>query len=528
MNTVDGSRIVSEWTVSEGIQSRTLADALPSSWVACGVSIDRSRNIMFVTRYQNGHGPVAVCLPMRTVEAGADTFDIGVGDAESQGAFDGAYQKLKTIIAESDKTMKTGSSCSTDDEKRKWWLHRTSLDRQLGDLLESIEDEWLSGFKGILQPEDSLSGDIDIDLLRSRIQSCVGKSLSKAFATKAKSLDLSDNICLFVLNAAGRIWRHHSGHSSKEACESSDWLDVCSMLLDTYCYQGAAPTFEEDGINEFADRLKDAALEFIDSTGIGKREDKASGKRHLILVLDKHAQQIPWECLPCLRDYPISRMPSVAFLQHRVSGTALPADHPPGVAADSSRVFYILNPEGDLHRTQSNFEDYLRGQASWHGVIDRKPMSHECEHGISSSDVFLYFGHGGAESYISRSQIRKLRRCAVSLLVGCSSGHLKPAGEYDAMGTAMDYMIGGCPTLVANLWDVGDKDIDRFTAEMLHSWGLDQHTSGKVALMADQEDAPPGQQVSLAEAVCKARKACRMAFLTGAAPVVYGIPAYLC
>ncbi|KAJ1963742.1 separin protein [Dipsacomyces acuminosporus] len=599
MRAVDGNRVVSGWAGTADAQSYSLCSTLPPSWIACGISIDRSRNVMFITRYQNGHEPVAICLPMRAIEiAGADALRNGLDDEKNPDVFDEVYQNLRAIIAESDETMKTGSNCKTDDEKRRWWLHRTQLDKQLKDLLEGIEDQWLGGFRSILQPKDSPDCGIDVSLLQRAIQQCIIKSLPKTFAAKAKLLDLSHTTCLFVLHVATRIWHQQN---SRDADQSNDWLDVCSMLLDAYCYQGAAPALDEEGISKFADALKDAVLDVVGGADISDQPSAKTGQRkHLILVLDKHAQQIPWECLPCLCDYPISRVPSVAFLQHRLSLIApgsrsawsskransdasgllfeslgkragcpnargssehafspvpslapslanlgsrnnesnMPSlvlvdqdqlSHPPGVSVDGSRVFYILNPEGDLHRTQSNFEGYLRGQASWHGVLGRKPMNHECEHGISSSDLFLYFGHGGAEKYISRTQIHKLRRCAVSLLVGCSSGQLRPAGEYDAMGTAMDYMISGCPALVANLWDVGDKDIDRFTAEMLHLWGLDEHTSGKHAVKIDTKrgSKAPVRPVSLAEAVCSARRACRMAFLTGAAPVVYGIPAYL-
>ncbi|KAI9500615.1 peptidase family C50-domain-containing protein [Coemansia spiralis] len=294
---------------------------------------------------------------------------------------------------------------------------------------------------------------------------------------------------------------------------------------------------------------------FIETHKLNARYTKAEEdkQRHLILALDKHAQQIPWECLPCLCDYPISRIPSISFLQHRLatmnakrnsSGEPLLSiDHMtndlPGVMVDGRRAFYVLNPEGDLHRTQDNFETFLCAQTEWRGVVGRRPMNHECEHGLSTSDVFMYFGHGGAESYISRSQIRSLNNCAVVLLLGCSSGQLKLAGEYDALGTAMDYIIGGCPALVGNLWDVGDKDIDRFAASMLQKWGLAALSPNEIAIKHDPEDGRSKEQancigksdkneaISLAEAVCQARKSCRMAFLTGAAPVVYGLPAYL-
>ncbi|KAJ2331604.1 separin protein [Coemansia sp. RSA 2671] len=97
------------------------------------------------------------------------------------------------------------------------------------------------------------------------------------------------------------------------------------------------------------------------------------------------------------------------------------------------------------------------------------------------------------------------------------------------MGTAIDYLIAGCPALVGNLWDVGDKDIDRFAARLLAAWGLDKLSAEEIAVKPRSETTGVGceEPRSLAEAVCEARKACRMSFLTGAAPVVYGIPVYL-
>lgn len=98
----------------------------------------------------------------------------------------------------------------------------------------------------------------------------------------------------------------------------------------------------------------------------------------------------------------------------------------------------------------------------------------------------------------------------------------------------------GCPAAVANLWDVTDRDVDRFSRAMLASWGLDDIQSkgrGRVPL----EDSgstlrrepvrggrlgPPHQEgeVCLARSVSCSRAACRLGHLIGAAPVCYGIP----
>lgn len=68
------------------------------------------------------------------------------------------------------------------------------------------------------------------------------------------------------------------------------------------------------------------------------------------------------------------------------------------------------------------------------------------------------------------------------------------------------------PSVVVNLWDVTDKDIDRFSLEMLLHWSL---LPGK------------DKAVSLCSAVAQSRDQCVMRYLNGAAPVVYGLPVWL-
>ena len=70
------------------------------------------------------------------------------------------------------------------------------------------------------------------------------------------------------------------------------------------------------------------------------------------------------------------------------------------------------------------------------------------------------------------------------------------------------------PTLVANLWDVTDKDIDKFTKSTFTKLGLDEFKPGTTSM-------------SIAQAVAESRDCCTMRYLNGAAPVVYGIPTSL-
>ncbi len=129
-------------------------------------------------------------------------------------------------------------------------------------------------------------------------------------------------------------------------------------------------------------------------------------------------------------------------------------------------------------------------------------------------------------------------------------------------------MLAGCPAVVGTLWDVTDKDIDRFASSMLEEWGLlprgtfsgrgqdegqveDAREGGGSSSQADDgakacridsnsnssskyEGEQPHRsrsssrssygQASLAEAVTRARDAPRFRYLTAAAVCVYGIP----
>jgi separase len=115
--------------------------------------------------------------------------------------------------------------------------------------------------------------------------------------------------------------------------------------------------------------------------------------------------------------------------------------------------------------------------------------------------------------------VRQVKHCAVSLLMGCSSGLMKPVGQYDPYGYVINYMLAGCPAVVANLWDVTDKSIDRFTKSMMIRWGL--------LPVPGKQETSYFRGLSLTEAVMQARDDCSMPYLIGAAPVVYGIPVYL-
>ncbi len=96
-----------------------------------------------------------------------------------------------------------------------------------------------------------------------------------------------------------------------------------------------------------------------------------------------------------------------------------------------------------------------------------------------------------------------------------------------------DMCIAGCPAVTGNLWDVTDRDLDRFCASHLSCW-LHQHSRhiGHSALHFAQgthaQAVHESSHEQLAASIASSRRACHLRSLVGAAPVCYGLPTGTC
>ena len=84
---------------------------------------------------------------------------------------------------------------------------------------------------------------------------------------------------------------------------------------------------------------------------------------------------------------------------------------------------------------------------------------------------------------------------------------------------------------MANLWDVTDMDIDRFSRALLKQWlaQCDAPDPSEAASDGGGGAAEPGDDGSHCGAcvgltVAQSRAACRLRHLIGAAPVCWGVP----
>lgn len=275
-----------------------------------------------------------------------------------------------------------------------------------------------------------------------------------------------------------------------------------------------------------------------------EKEQANESEKHTILILDKRLHCFPWESLPCLRDQAVSRLPSLGCLRDRILQQRRdPITVDGRIYTSRNSGASILNPGGDLMATQAKFEEPLQELSGWECIVQREPTEAQMKNCLESNDVFLYFGHGSGGQYIRSRTIKKLDKCAVALLMGCSSGSLTEAGEFEPYGTPMSYMHAGCPAMLATLWDVTDKDIDRFSQTVLEKWGLFEGRQPSVssspvkkgakqqgkgrAKNTEKVERGESKPISLDQAVAKGRDSCILRYLNGAAPVVYGVPVYL-
>lgn len=367
--------------------------------------------------------------------------------------YDEIVKPLDEIIRDSQNQLQGADSGSRDDtngdqRKREWWSHRNRINQQLEELLDRVDEILFS------------SNDAQA-VLRGEHRSC---------------------------NLA-----------SKFEAVTQDSVNV------------AGPTRIESSITER--RWRNSPCTF--------------------LILDENLSRFPFEGLPSLQGQTISRLPGIPFGVASLIEQLETENGEP--VSDPSRVSYVLDPESNLSGTRTRLEPFLNDLNSsngqnWRAVIGKAPDADFMEKSITQENgLVLFFGHGGGQSFYSRQQVESLNVCSNDssfsvrrarsplVLMGCSSAKTESINRkestsldrlplyYEPEGIILTYLFAGVPSVVGNLWDVTDRDIDRFTIAFL-------------------SDFFKYENQSLAECVSKARSACKMKFIVGCAPVHYGIP----
>lgn len=479
-------------------------DIIPKKWAAVSVSLSESREELYLSRFQAGQSQLMVRLPL--------TRHNSRDDYEARWEYESVLEELNEIVNGANVSAHNARDMTSKGARSEWWNQRESLDTQLRDLLSVIEYHWLGGFKGIFC-QYALHKEY-MAKFKSAFDKILAKHLPSRQNKRAKRVNIDYRILELFIGL---------GRPDEQDLEEA-LVDLIYFVVDILQFHGEGNAYDEVDFDVMVLEFTEALAAYHKGVSFHPNE-VASDVDHTILILDKSVHMFPWESLPCLRGHSVSRLPSLASLRDRIlmMQEKNPSQQPqPGFYADKARGAYILNPGSDLVNTQKAFEGDLRTLKTWEGIVNRPPSEEEFRRNLEERELFLYFGHGSGAHFIRARTLKKLDKCGIALLLGCSSGALKDTGEFEPYGMPINYLLGGCPSMVATLWDVTDKDIDRFSKDVFNRWGL---FSGRGNSKKGREVETPN--ASLVEAVAKGRESCVLKYLNGAAPVVYGIPAYL-
>ena len=253
----------------------------------------------------------------------------------------------------------------------------------------------------------------------------------------------------------------------------------------------------------------------------------------ILLILDEDLHRFPFEGMSCFDGRAVSRPASLPYVLAKLHETSSSRKRD-RFCINSHKASCILDPESNLGATKERILPFLDelNQAhggEWNFVVGEAPTGEFMKEQLARKEgLLLYVGHGAGREYFSRREIEdmvrydsgRLKRGIQSslILMGCSSGRLESVNRKNTKcvgaklpiliepeGIAHSYIAAGAPCVVANLWDVTDKDIDRFSMDLL------------TRFMSE-----PG--ASLPECVAQARAVCKMRHIVGCAPVCYGVP----
>jgi separase len=539
-------------------------DIIPETWTAVSLALNDTRDELYITRYETGMSPFLLRLPLaRHASRDMD---------EEEFSFEDGKRDFDEIIELSDFSTRSAKDMTSREARQQWWAEREALDTRLHGLLINMENIWLGGFKGVFSQHERQPS--LLARFRKSLENIINQHLPSRRKKTQPKRPILDTRVLELFIGLGDA-------TDKDLDLDEALMDLIYFVVDILHFNGERNAYDEIDFDAMVVETQEA-LEAYHSAA----SQTTQGTQHMILILDNNLHGFPWESLPCLEKLSISRLPSLAALRERLSTMGQCTSqqkHVPGhyIQAESGGTS-ILNPSGDLSHTTKTLKprlDELHGP--WTHIVNRAPTEKEFEDSLREKDLVLYFGHGSGAQFVRSKAVRRLYPgqqegqdtkpgCATTFLFGCSSVHLTENGIYEPSGMLASYLTAGAPAVVGMLWDVTDKDCDRFAVKAGELWGLwpepqedaapvappktpGRKTKGKgrIAQLVDEVEGartPSSAKkakktkvidgetdlaqdrrrgLGLDECIREARKVCVLRYLNGAAAVVYGIPVYL-
>ncbi|KAL6453928.1 ESP1 Separin [Candida maltosa Xu316] len=443
-----------------------LKSQLPDHWGIVTIDICPKTGDLLLSKITKNTQPLFVRLPLNRLH-----------NDPSFKTFDVIKNELEHVIRESNLSTKKAvtSKVVTVDDRKSWWRSRFTLDYQMQDIFEYVERFWFGGFTGLFNCEEDpmIFQKFKLDFIKVFQECCASKNV----------LEFDDSIYNLFYSLEGYNYE---------------------AINDLVRYMITMMEFHQPQENHAfkLEKFHDSVKLLFDKY----KHLKNTADHHIVLIPGFRCSFFPWESLNFLKSKSISRMPSVSSLLDILKSTPTPS-------IDKSNLYYLINPGGDLTRTEDRFRKIFSTNILWRGIIGQKPNEEEIIDDILNSDLFVYIGHGGCNQYIKESLMFKscvTKSLPPSLLLGCSSGKLDSNGILEPSGNIYNWLVCKSPMVLVNLWDVTDKDIDAFTLSVFENWGLTK-----------------GGKCSFTTSVKNSRSKCTLKYLNGSAPIVYGLPLVL-
>ena len=447
---------------------------LPDNWSVINLDVCSSGDLV-LTKFMKGKQPFFMRIPSK-------------GDFDQSDFFLKVKETFQDIIHQSDLSTKsiTTSTITTKEDRKRWWKLRFNLDLKLKELLNEVQ-QWLGGFKSIFNNfnEDSVYCKFKLDLIK-----VINTSLPSRKRSANSFMEFDENII--------------KAFYALPSYEKSSVDHLLYFIIDSLSFHGEQNRYEEIKFDKFHKSIEILFDKYFNLRSRFSNE-------HLVLIPSSKCAFFPWESMECLENKSISRVPSVDLLIELLKSKKSK------FSIKKTNTFYMINPGGDLVRTEEKFKDKFQQNLDWNGWVGQQPGEDRFLESLLATDLFVYLGHGGCDQYLKTSTLFKKclpngPKLPPSLLIGCSSGALKDNGFLEASGNIYNWLTCGSPMTLVNLWDVTDKDIDHFSLSVFEKWSL--LGTGK-------------KNLSICDAVFQSRCCCTLKYLNGAAPVVYGLPLYL-
>ncbi|XP_026569521.1 separin [Pseudonaja textilis] len=373
-----------------------------------------------------------------------------------------AKVSLSAALSEFEAILQKQKEISNFTQKEDWWTGRIALDKRMMALVDSLETHVLSCWKIALLP------------------ACENDSLVE----EASHLLTQFREC---------------------GCEKIDLALLKVILSGSHLL---TPQLVENLVRGLHPAQPERALSLLqEAVGKLKSYTGQAPSGHLVLVLDKHLQKLPWENIPCLSNQSITRLPSLHFLLSYSLTKKYQEETILNHGVNSSSTFYVLNPHKNLPGTEKMFKEWFQGEPGWTGVVGEVPSTDQVPLALKERDLYIYAGHGAGARFVD--SILKMNCRAVAFLFGCSSAALAVQGNLEGNGAILKFIMAGCPLVLGNLWDVTDRDIDRYMQALLNNW------------------LKAGSRAPLLQHIIESRQAPKLRYMIGAAPIAYGLPVFL-